>query len=117
MKVIPLHRKGRKHGRGEPWWERTSPKEPRENTGKTLRFGRRVSCKICGLGVSAADLGGQGLYWCSVTDDNEVKYVYLYENGWERIDKKPCGLRGTGETLKRQYYLCAECKELERLGQ
>jgi hypothetical protein len=117
MEIIPLYEKRRKHKRRKKWRERKSPKETGELTGKRLWFRGWVSCRVCGLKISEADLERRGLYWCSVTDDNGVKYIYLYENGWERIDKKPCGLRGTGETLKRQYYLCAECKGLESLSQ
>ncbi len=74
-----------------------------------------MSCKICGLDISVVNLGRWDLSWGGVTDDNEVKMTYLHENGWERVELRPCGVSGKEETLKEQYYLCDHCRRFERL--
>jgi hypothetical protein len=116
MKVISLYNKLKKHkgwfgGEGKP------SGGTRETTGKTLWFEREVSCKICGLDISVVNLGRWDLSWDGVTDDNEVKFFYLYESGWERVDLKPCGVKGKDEILKGHYYLCPECRRFEAWGQ
>ena len=63
-----------------------------------------------------ANLGRWDLSWSSVTDDNEEKMTYLYESGWERVELRPCGVKGKDETLKEQYYLCDHCRRIERLS-
>ena len=61
MEVIPLCEKWRKHKKRKKWKERKSPKELGEATGKKLWFRGWVSCRVCGLKISEADLGGAGL--------------------------------------------------------
>ncbi len=117
MEIISLYEKWRKHKKRKKWWERKSPKKLGEVMGKKPWFGEAVSCKICGLKTSTADLGRWDLSWDGVTDDNEVKFFYLYESGWERVDLKPCGVKGKDETLKEHYYLCPEWRGLEAWGQ